>query len=160
MKIPSTLLLLLTTTLPLTTAECCGDSITGCRGYGECNVFCCNCDAVYREDWALVHHPILCRIYVDDGGPACNPNNEHDKKSKRRFSAQNIPLSITTQDQTVADTEMLHDASAGTGQMSMYTFIAYSESKGMTDRAILEARFKEHDRNDDGVITIDEMRLK
>ncbi|RDI84446.1 hypothetical protein Vi05172_g5546 [Venturia inaequalis] len=153
---PSTAILLLfaalTTHLPTTTAECCGDSITGCRGYGKCNAFCCNCDAEYREDWRVIHHPILCRLYVcivDDGGPACTPtSNENEKK--------NI-LSLT--DPSIADAEMFNAASAGTKQMSLDAFIEYSATKGMHNRTILTARFEEHDTNNDSVITIDEMRL-
>lgn len=65
MKPSAAILLLATLANYITTisAECCGDPINGCNGYGKCNAFCCNCDAEYREDWRVIHYPMICRLY-------------------------------------------------------------------------------------------------
>lgn len=70
---------------------------------------------------------------VDDGGPACTPSSNENKK-------RNI-LSLT--DPSIADAEMLNAASAGTKQISLDAFIKYSATKGMNNRTLLTARFEE-----------------
>lgn len=85
----------------------------------------CPCTNRYSQ---LTNTPPVC--IVEDGGPAC--------KSNRR-----VARNVLVTDHTVADLDMLNEASAGTGRMSLEAFFRYSETIGMNDRAVLATKFKE-----------------
>ncbi|CZT16062.1 uncharacterized protein RCC_01902 [Ramularia collo-cygni] len=108
-------------------------------------MFCCHCDEEYRWDVEKKE----CRIFVcrvAAGGDACVPSK--------------LARSELVVDYTNADQAMIHEASGGLDHMTLEHFLTHTASLGDTDPEALTAKFSEHDVNNDGIITVDEMRLK
>ncbi|KAF2630906.1 hypothetical protein BU25DRAFT_446474 [Macroventuria anomochaeta] len=131
-----------------TTLQCLGKSTkvcddltsgTPCCGNGKCNVFCCNCDRGCRKSSNAIGITEACnRIFGS---------------TWRKTSRSLGELSDLEDDKSVlaiADTDK-------SGDVSLAEYLQYMGQR--EDNAEYVNWFKQHDRNGDGVLSDDELRL-
>ncbi|OAG05137.1 uncharacterized protein CC84DRAFT_1206622 [Paraphaeosphaeria sporulosa] len=127
--------------LPLTLAYCCGgdgsgicgDGTTqgaGCCGYGPCNIFCCNCDP---------------------SGGTCRGGRGNKRMSE-------LPAAFKRDVDAGTEATFNEIDKSGSGSFSLQEYLEWMNVSADNSQVHEHwvSWFKQHDTNDDGVITLEE----
>ncbi|TLS26749.1 hypothetical protein PpBr36_04280 [Pyricularia pennisetigena] len=150
--------------IPAALACCRQNTLTSCCGKGKCNIFCCNCDGGCKpkdQCWGISQpicwagpNNVYCARSV--GAEASSkPSDFHDAAEGSLGSSV---VGLSAEERRAEDVKVFNKVDVdGKGFFTYGEFLGFA---GEPDSEALEEYFAKFDRNGDGVINVDEMRLE